>query len=134
MFGKTSVDFDLLGLSNLKFMGDDPVGYIYNAVNFLKCKNPEMREADVCDRLFENVRPELKYYFIRDTPRTINDLIGRARDLAREIKCVKIAIMAGNPSITLKQADTCGGYNGYQNSLAQGMLTHNFLLNHSQIA
>ena len=82
-FGKTQVDYDLAGLSNYNFASDDPLNFVFQRLSYLKVTNPNLSDADKCNRLFEGLPSHLKSYFVRDAPQTVDAFVKRLRDSVR---------------------------------------------------
>lgn len=83
-FGKNQVDYDLAGESGKMLFSEDPRSYVYHVLSYVQATNPKASENEKLIRLFDGLPTNLKKYFVRNKPGTVDEFTERLKDIKRE--------------------------------------------------
>lgn len=95
-FGRSQVDYDLLGESGKMAINEDPLAYIFHVLRYVKAISPNATEPEQVNKLFEGLPPHLKACFVRDRPTTVELFTERLKDVAREYAYKQKALFQEN--------------------------------------
>ena len=84
MFGKTYIDYDLMGeVGRMKF-AEDPLSYVLNMLTYLNETSPNASEKDKVQQLFRGLPTNVKVRVVAHLPDTVDQFIVMLQNLARE--------------------------------------------------
>jgi hypothetical protein len=95
-FGKNLFDLDLLGLSRHFAASENPLGYVFEVLDYVLLCNPQATELERVQRLFDGLPMHLKGAFVREPPTTTQAFIERLKDVSREQRYNEKALISAN--------------------------------------
>ena len=98
-FGKSWIDYDLQDKSKLTVI-EDPLGYVFHMLQFLKETTPGANEQSQINHLFSNLPMQIKRNMVLNMPRTVNEFIDQLKNFERESKYQELTAKVETEKVT----------------------------------
>lgn len=95
-FGRSQVDYDLLGESGKMAINETPLAYHFQVLRHVEAINHNATEAEQVIKLFQGLTPHLEACFERDRPTSVVEFTKWLKDVASEYAYKQKALLQKN--------------------------------------